>query len=151
MKKQSLILLVLVLLISACAPDSSDGSGGDGMVISDVSVISSGGDSMGMGAEFSGYMKIKNTSRVNDRLIGVTSDMADAMLHQTVISGDVASMKPVAGIDIPAGATVELKSGSFHIMFMNMKKDLKIGDTVNLTLSFEKAGPVTVTAPVTSR
>jgi copper(I)-binding protein len=67
------------------------------------------------------------------------------------MNGDVASMKTVSSIDIPAGSTVEFKSGGLHIMFTNMKKELKIGDTVALTLQFEKAGAITVSATVTGR
>ena len=60
-------------------------------------------------------------------------------------------MVEVPGIDIPAGQTVELKSGSYHIMLMNPMKELKVGDTVNLTLKFEKAGTIIVPANVVAQ
>ena len=82
---------------------------------------------MDMGTEFSGYMQIKNASGSDDKLIGVTSDFADAMLHETTMNGDVASMKAVTSVDVPAGSTVEFKHGGLHIMFMNLNQEFKSG------------------------
>jgi periplasmic copper chaperone A len=147
MRKQLVIMFVLLTFLSACvsAPSSS------GIEVSNPTIVLPGGDAMGMdmGQDLSGYMKIKNTSGSNDRLIGVTCDFASAMLHETTINGDVASMAELSSIDIPAGGIVEFKHGGLHIMFMNPAKDLKVGDQVDLTLEFEKAGKVTVAATVT--
>ena len=57
-------------------------------------------------------------------------------------------MQPVARLEIPAGGSVELKPGSYHIMLIGLKQDLKAGDTIEITLTFEKAGEVKVTAEV---
>jgi len=149
-----LISLVLLLCVTGCASAGSSAGGSGGMEISNATVVLPGGnsmDGMDMGTSLAGYMQIKNISRTDDRLMGVTSDFADAMLHETRMNGDVASMQEVAAIDIPAGSTVDFKGGGLHIMFMNMKQDLKAGDTVNLTLQFEKAGNITVPATVTAR
>lgn len=148
-----LVMSILLALLGGCAPAGALSESQQGMEISNVTVVLPGGDSMGMdmGMDLSGYMEIKNTSGSDDRLIGVTSDFADAMLHETTINGDVASMKHVQSIDVPAGATIEFKHGGLHIMFMNPKQDLKVGDTVNITLEFEKAGKVAVSAAVTDQ
>jgi copper(I)-binding protein len=54
-------------------------------------------------------------------------------------------MKPVeGGLEIKPGATVELKPGGFHLMFMDLKEPLKEGQSVKGTLSFEKAGTIEV-------
>lgn len=58
------------------------------------------------------------------------------------------SMQEVAGVDIPAGQILELKHGSYHIMLMDLKRDLKEGETVIITLKFEKAGDVPVSMMV---
>ena len=63
-------------------------------------------------------------------------------------SGDMMGMQPVARLEIPAGGTVQLAPGGYHIMLIGLTKDLKVGDTVQVTLKFEKAGDVTVTAQV---
>jgi copper(I)-binding protein len=53
-----------------------------------------------------------------------------------------------AGLAIPPGKTVELKPGGFHLMFLALKGALKQGQTLGVTLTFEKAGSVTVPFPV---
>jgi copper(I)-binding protein len=58
------------------------------------------------------------------------------------------SMQEVDKVEIPAGEVVQLKPGGFHIMLMGMKKELKAGDTFDVTLTFEKAGTMKVTATV---
>jgi periplasmic copper chaperone A len=148
MKARYPILFLLLILVSACKSASQSG----GIDVSNATVVLPGGDSMAgmdMGAGLSGYMQIKNASDSDDKLVGVTSDFADAMLHETTMNGDVASMKSITSVDLPAGSTVEFKHGGLHIMFMNPKQGLKVGDTVNLTLEFEKAGKVTASATVT--
>jgi copper(I)-binding protein len=64
------------------------------------------------------------------------------------MEGDVMSMSDVPVIDLPAGGTVELKSGGYHIMLMDLAKELKAGDTISLVLEFEKAGKMTLNVPV---
>jgi hypothetical protein len=57
-------------------------------------------------------------------------------------------MSPVDSVDIPAGGELAFKPGSYHVMLMGLKQELKTGDKVTLTLNFEKAGPVTVECEV---
>ena len=57
-------------------------------------------------------------------------------------------MQPIARLEIPAGGSVELKPGSYHIMLIGLKQDLKVGDSIEITLKFEKAGEIKVTAAV---
>jgi copper(I)-binding protein len=57
-------------------------------------------------------------------------------------------MQEVAKVDLPAGGTVEFKPGGYHVMLNDLKKDLAAGDTIKVTLTFEKAGKVTGTATV---
>jgi periplasmic copper chaperone A len=79
-----------------------------------------------------GYVKITNSGSAPDRLIGGSSDVAS-------------KMRPVTGgLEIKPGETVELKPGSFHIMFVGLKKSLSAGDHFKGTLVFEKAGTVNV-------
>ena len=60
------------------------------------------------------------------------------------MEGDVMRMRQVDAIELPPGATVELKPGGMHLMLMGLKQPLKADDKVPLTLRFEKAGEVTV-------
>ena len=58
------------------------------------------------------------------------------------------TMKPVESITLPKGVMVELKPGGYHIMMLKLAKPLKVGDTVKITLTFDKAGIVLVDVPV---
>ena len=93
-----------------------------------------------------GYLRITNTGAVPDRLTGGSFPLASKVeVHEMRLDGDVMRMKPVeGGLEIKPGATVELKPGGFHLMFVDLKEPLKEGQTVKGTLTFEKAGPVEV-------
>jgi copper(I)-binding protein len=57
-------------------------------------------------------------------------------------------MQPVERLEIPAGGSVQLKPGSYHIMLIGLKEDLKAGDTIEITLTFENAGELALSVPV---
>jgi hypothetical protein len=93
-----------------------------------------------------GYMTIKNNGSTPDRLISGSADVASKFeLHEMKMEGSVAKMRQVkGGLEIKPGETVELKPGSFHVMFVGLKKPLSAGDHFKATLVFEKAGSVSV-------
>ena len=97
-----------------------------------------------------GFLTIENTGTEPDRLISATSDIAnDTQIHEMAMEGDVMKMRQlVDGLEIPAGETVVLAPGGFHIMFMGLNQTLVEGDTVAVTLTFEKAGTVELLLPV---
>jgi hypothetical protein len=99
-----------------------------------------------------GYMRITNTGQEPDRLLGGTLAQAGRFeVHEMSMSGDVMRMRPLEnGLAIGPGATVELKPGGYHIMFMDLKEPLGEGRTLKGTLVFEKAGLVEVDYPVRS-
>ena len=96
-----------------------------------------------------GFLKIENTGDA-DRLIGAAADVSAVVeLHTMVMDGEVMRMRKLdKGIELPAGATTELKPGSLHIMFIDLKAPLKEGTNFPLTLKFEKAGEIKVDMPV---
>ena len=97
-----------------------------------------------------GFLTIETTGAEPDRLISVTSDIAgETQIHEMAMQGDVMKMRPLAnGLEIPAGKTVVLAPGGFHIMFMGLKQTLVEGETITVTLTFEKAGTVDVVLPI---
>ena len=96
-----------------------------------------------------GYMTIKNGGDVPDRLVKAASDVAaKAELHTMAMAGDVAKMRPVDGVDVPAHGKADLAPGGFHVMLIGLKQPLKEGTTFPLTLTFEKAGEVAVEVAV---
>jgi copper(I)-binding protein len=111
-----------------------------------------GGDmsEAGMGGSNSAaYLTIVNTGADADRLTGAESDVAEAVeLHQTVMKDNVMSMSAVDAIEVPANGQVDLEPGGYHVMLVGLKQGLNVGDTVKLTLVFEKAGRIDVQAQV---
>ena len=74
------------------------------------------------------------------KLVAVSSPLAGIVeIHEMAMDGNVMKMRAVPGLDLPAGKTVELKPGGYHVMLMDLKKELKAGDTVPLTLVVEGA------------
>ncbi|NPA42027.1 MAG: copper chaperone PCu(A)C [Aquificae bacterium] len=98
-----------------------------------------------------GFMKIINTGKEDDYLIGVESPVSEvAEIHTTIMEDGMMKMRKIEQVKIPAGQTVEFKPMGKHIMLINLKKPLKAGDKVKITLIFKKSGKITVTAPVRS-
>lgn len=81
------------------------------------------------------FMKL--TSKTATRLVGVSSPVAGvAEVHEMKMDGDVMKMRAVEALDLPAGKTVDFKSGGYHIMLMDLKQNLPPGSTVPLVLRF---------------
>jgi copper(I)-binding protein len=75
------------------------------------------------------------------RLVEVRTPVAGhAEIHQMEMQGQTMRMHAVAGIDLPAGQAVNLASGGYHLMLFDLKRQLKDGATVPLTLVVEGAG-----------
>jgi copper(I)-binding protein len=93
-----------------------------------------------------GFLAITNTGTTPDRLIAVKSPAADKVeIHEMKMDGNIMRMREVEkGIEIPPGATVELKPGGFHVMFMGLRAPFAKDAKVPLTLVFEKAGSIDV-------
>ncbi len=121
------------------------------------------------------YVKLTNGTGVDDALVSVStpatptaeihevslvsaapaesSGMGGGMssvapMESSGMGGGMMGMHPIEKLPLPAGQTVELKPGSFHIMLIDVPEPLKDGSTIEVTLTFEKAPPITLTVPV---
>jgi len=84
------------------------------------------------------FMKL--TAERDTSLVGAESPVAKFVeVHEMAMENNVMKMREVPSIALPAGKTVELKPGSYHIMLMNLHGQVKEGDTVPLTLKFKNA------------
>jgi hypothetical protein len=98
------------------------------------------------------FMQI--TSAQDARLVEVKSPVAGIVeIHEMAMDKDVMKMRALPnGLDLPAGKTVELKSGGYHVMLMDLKRQMKEGDSVPMTLVVEgkdkKRTTIEVKAPV---
>ncbi|MCB1340209.1 MAG: copper chaperone PCu(A)C [Pseudooceanicola sp.] len=93
-----------------------------------------------------GFLTIENTGSEDDRLVSAVSPVAGRVeVHEMAMENDVMKMRALPdGLPIPAGETVTLKPGGFHIMFFDLKQSFKEGDTIMVTLTFARAGSVDV-------
>lgn len=84
------------------------------------------------------FMEI--TGKSATRLVHADSPIAGSVeIHNMTMENGVMKMFPVDGIDVPAGKTVKLAPGGYHVMFMGLKQQMKPGDRVPLKLTFELA------------
>ncbi len=92
------------------------------------------------------YMKITNSGTAPDRLVGGSSDISNSFeIHEMKMEGGVMKMRPVAnGIEIKPGQTVTLDPSGYHLMLVDLKKQLAQGERFKATLEFAKAGKVEV-------
>ncbi len=92
------------------------------------------------------YLTLENTGGSADRLVGVTSPVAQsAGIHTMRMDGNVMRMRETGELPLPPAAKVEMKPGmGYHIMLDGLKQPLKEGVTFPMTLTFEKAGKVDV-------
>lgn len=133
-------LLLPLLSMSAVAQENSSG-----ITVSQAwSRATPGG--MRTGAA---YLQITASDTEGDRLVDARSESAERVeIHNHIHENGVMRMRRVESIELPAGQTVILAPGGFHLMLMGLKQPLRVGDKLDLTLVFEKAGAVEVAATV---
>lgn len=97
------------------------------------------------------FMKL--TSETDTKLVQADSSVAKHVeVHEMAMENHVMKMREIPGLPLPAGQTVELKPGGYHIMFFELHAQLKEGEQVPLTLTFENAegvrSSIDIQAPV---
>lgn len=105
--------------------------------------------SLGQVPNSAAYMILHNEGSEADRLLRAEAAVAAAVeLHTHVMEGDVARMRRVDEIELPAGESVALAPGGLHVMLIGLATPLQAGETFPLTLVFERAGTLEVTVEV---
>ena len=98
---------------------------------------------MGTGA----FMTI--VAKDGGRLIGAASPVAGVVeLHEMSMENNVMKMRPITGLDLPAGREIQLKPGGHHVMLLDLKRPLKAGEKVKIELRLETRDGKRVTQPV---
>ena len=146
----------LAALLSLCVPSLAfahhdvlhDGCpSGQTFTVGDIAVTGAFTRAMLPGAPSAGgYMVITNSGAAADRLTGVTSEAASNVdIHQMKMNGDVMEMAAVeGGLEVPAGGSVELAPGGYHLMMTGIEQPFDEGECVDITLHFEHAGDLDV-------
>ena len=96
------------------------------------------------------YFVVDNGTGADDRLLSVDSDVASPVeVHMSILMDNgVMSMQMQESVPVPAGDRVEFKPGGLHIMMVLLNRALQVGDTITLSLMFEKAGSIQIDVPV---
>ncbi len=138
-KKSISLLWLATLLISACGSSSAELTVQDAWARPAIN-----------GNNGAAYFIIENDTSSEDTLLSVTSDIASAVeVHMSMMDGNgVMSMQMQEAVTVPSGKTLEFKPGGLHVMLIGLNQDLKIGDTISLTLNFEKTGSRTIEVTV---
>lgn len=95
------------------------------------------------------YFTVRNTGDTPDRLIAVSSPQAGtAEIHSMTQQNGVMRMSAAGAVDVTPQEALVLKPGGLHVMLMKLKSPLIKGEKIALKLTFEKAGALTIEAPV---
>jgi copper(I)-binding protein len=142
MRARFLIIAALLITAQSGAARADDVKAGDLVISQAWSRATPAGAKVA-----SGYLTIANTGTAPDRLLGGSADVAAKVeVHEMASNGGVMTMRELAdGLALAPGAIVTLAPGGNHLMLTEIKKPLKQGDGLPVTLKFEKAGDVAVT------
>ena len=93
------------------------------------------------------FMQLR--SKEGARVIGASSDIAGVVeIHEMARQGDLMLMRPVRALDLPPGRLVELKSGGYHMMLMDLKRELTAGERIKVDLRIETRDKKLITQPL---
>lgn len=137
-----LAMLSCFLAVPACAEEIR---AGDLVITQAWSRATPGGAKIG-----GGYLTIENKGSAPDRLIGGSAEVAaNVRVHEMTMNNGVMTMRPLEkGLTIEPGKTVRLAPGGYHLMLSDLKRPLKQGDQLPVTLEFERAGKVQLSLDV---
>jgi hypothetical protein len=93
------------------------------------------------------------TSPAGGKLVSASSPVAGIVeIHEMKMEGDTMRMRAIDALDLPAGKIVDLKPGGYHVMLIDLKQQLKAGESVPVTLVIQNAAgqreTVEIKAPV---
>lgn len=95
------------------------------------------------------FFVIKNNSDKDIAITSANSDIAEKNeLHTHIKENQMLKMMKIEKLVVPAKSSLELKSGGDHVMLMGLKKELKVGDEINLELSFSDGDKKSIKVPV---
>lgn len=148
MKKATFLLAMLLLLALGFTAVACGSSTDESITVTDP-----WGRTSPVAAENGAfYMMLTNNGSEDDTLLAASTDACGMVeLHEMYDKGEgVMGMRPVEGgsIPVPAGGSAELKPGGLHVMCMMKQVDFEAGTEIPLTLTFENAGELEVTAEI---
>jgi len=151
MKRVMALLLLTLVALTAVACGSSSASASPSTAAGGLLVVRDAwARAAATGGDTAVYFTITNGKVADDALLSAATDAAaSAGVHQTTTDASgMTGMQMIPSVPIPGGGTVTFAPGGYHVMLTGLKAELKPGDQVKVTLTFQNAGVVTVTAEV---
>lgn len=145
-----IVLAALCVLCLGCSSDEGSWRSANGEIaVSRVAAPAPANVGAVDSATMSVYATIANTGRAPDTLVSVTTTYASsATLHTTMNHGGTQMMMPAEPVVIEPGIVTTLAPGGTHVMLEGLTRRFAPGDTMPLTFTFRRSGPVAVNASV---
>ena len=129
--------MTLTLLLAACSPENG------------INVQEAWARPARQGENGVVYFLLENHTAETHEVLAAVSDVAETVeIHESQLSGDVMQMRRLESVSIGPGAEVIFEPGGLHIMLIGLKKDLQIGDEIELTLQFRNFDDISVPVSV---
>jgi len=91
------------------------------------------------------FFTVDNAGPTEDRLIRASTPIAAAVaVHQMVLEDGVMRMRAVPSVDLLPGGRLEFNPNGYHLMLLDLKQPLKVGERFPLTLTFEHGGAILI-------
>jgi copper(I)-binding protein len=130
-------VLAIVFLLSGCAAPATEG----------IEVRDAWARPAAQGGNSAVYFVIRSSEP--DEMTGFSSDIAEATeMHESIMNGEVMEMHHLESVVLDAGEQVAFEPGGLHIMLINLKQDLEVGDEIALTLHFKNHQDMQLRVPV---
>jgi copper(I)-binding protein len=137
MKRTISLLVTATLLLHACAPKSGIEAGEAWM------------RPTAKGEHGAVYLTLRNYSATDDLLVGAATEAAESVeLHESTMVNDVMEMNMLESVPLASGQIIEFTPGGLHIMLVNLKDDVVLGESLQITLQFETHADIILTVPV---
>jgi len=136
MKRIFILIPLGLLLLTACGAEKG------------IEIHSAWMRPAGRGENGAVYFVIHNHSSQADELIGVSSDIAAAEMHESKLSGDIMQMNKVESVPLEAFAEIEFAPGGLHVMLVDLRNDLTVGDQIEVILHFKNYQDIKAMVPV---
>lgn len=146
-RRQALAMTSAVLMF-ACAP-AALAQGAGAIAVTQAQALPSIPGARNGG----GFLTLVNHGNTDDKIVAASSPVCGHVeLHTMSMDNNVMRMREVETIPVPAGKTLRMQPGSgYHLMFMDLKAPLKVGETVPVTIKFATGGQMEVQLKVEAR
>ncbi|WP_138431511.1 copper chaperone PCu(A)C [Fodinibius saliphilus] len=145
-----LIILFNITIFWGCSSESKTEKNTNEVILGKLELSNGWARPAPKGQTTTIYLTITNGTASPDTLVSTSSTISESVeLHQSIKHEDgTISMEPAGSQLIPSGEKLRLEPGGYHLMLKNITRELSIGDSLSVTLTFARLGAKKVTVPV---